>query len=97
SVLWDTLKSEDYSPEEKLGLLEDADMHLGLSLLNPPAPHALKESDIPAEIRDMLARRSAARASGDFKTADRIRDEIEKSGYHVDDVPSGPVLTRTTL
>ncbi|MBI2025695.1 cysteine--tRNA ligase, partial [Candidatus Kaiserbacteria bacterium] len=32
SVLWDTLKSEDYSPEEKLGLLEDADMHLGLSL-----------------------------------------------------------------
>ncbi|OHA92415.1 MAG: cysteine--tRNA ligase [Candidatus Zambryskibacteria bacterium RIFCSPHIGHO2_01_FULL_49_18] len=96
-ILWDSLKSEEYTPEEKWGLLEDADAHLGISLINPPILGAIKESDIPQEIREMLARRSAARASKDFKTADKIRVEIEKSGYHVDDGPSGAVLTMRTL
>lgn len=96
-VLWDSLKSEDYTPEEKWGLLEDADAHLGLSFVNPPIPGTLKEADIPEEIREMLALRSKARASNDFKGADRIRDDIKNSGYRVDDGPEGPVLTRTTL
>lgn len=96
-VLWDSLKSEDYTPEEKWCLIESADAHLGLSLTAPPTTGAIKESDIPNEIREKLARRSAARASHDFKTADSIRGEIEKSGYHVDDGPDGPVLTKTTL
>ena len=96
-ILWDSLKSEEYTPEEKWGLLEDADAHLGISLINPPILGAIKESDIPQEIREMLKRRSAARVSKDFKTADKIRVEIEKSGYHVDDGPSGAVLTMRTL
>ena len=96
-ILWDSLKSEDYTPEEKWGLIEDADTHLGLSLVNTPPVEALKEEDIPIQIRDLLMRRETARAHKDFKTADRIRDEIEKSGYHVDDGPFGAVLTRTTL
>ncbi len=96
-ILWDSLKSEEYTPEEKWGLIEDADAHLGLSLLDPPAVKVLTEADIPIQIRDLLALRVAARASGDFKEADRMRDDIEKSGYRVDDGPNGPVLTPTTL
>lgn len=96
-ILWDSLKSEEYAPREKWGLLEDADAHLGLSLIDPPAAGTLKEADIPAEIRKLLADREAARASRDFKTADRIRGTIEKSGYRVDDGTKGAVLTRTTL
>jgi len=96
-ILWDSLRSEDYAPEEKWGLLEDADAHLGLSLVNPPTADALKEADIPVLIRDLLARREAARASHDFKTADRIRGDIEKSRYRVDDGPNGAVLTRDTI
>jgi len=96
-ALWDTLKSEDYAPEEKWGLLGDADAHLGLSLLDPPATKGLKQEDIPARIRDLLARREAARVSKDFDAADRIRSDIEESGYRVDDGSTGPVLTRTTL
>lgn len=96
-ILWDSLKSEDYAPEEKWGLIEDADAHLGLLLVNPPAIKALAEEDLPKEIQEMLKRRSAARASKDFKKADLIRGEIEGCGYHVDDGPEGPVLTRTTL
>lgn len=95
--LWDALRSEEYAPEEKWGLLEDADAHLGLSLVTPPATSVIAETDIPAEIRTMLEKREIARISKDFQEADRIRGEIEKSGYRVDDSPEGPVLIRTTL
>jgi cysteinyl-tRNA synthetase len=96
-ILWDALKSEEHAPEEKWGLLEDAETHLGLSLTHPPAPGVLKETDVPKEIRELLIHRETARAAKDFKAADRIRGEIEHSGYHVDDGPLGPVLTRTTF
>ena len=93
-ILWDSLKSEDYAPEEKWGLLEDAEMHLGLSLTGSFASNILKEADIPKGVKEMLARREDARVSKDFATADRLRGEIENSGYHVDDGPNGPVLTK---
>jgi len=93
-IIWDSLRSEEYAPKEKWGLLEDADSHFGLSLLNPPAVKTLKAHDIPPEIQNMLERRGIARSSKDFKEADRIRDDIEKSGYHVDDGPEGPLLTK---
>ncbi|KKW44873.1 MAG: Cysteine-tRNA ligase [Parcubacteria group bacterium GW2011_GWA2_56_21] len=96
--LWDSLRSEDYAPEEKWGLLEDADAHLGLSLCNHPTTSpVVPETDMPKEIRMMLVHREAARARKDFGEADRLRSDIENRGYRVDDGPDGPVLTRTTL
>ncbi len=96
-ILWESLRSEDYTPEEKWGLIQDADKYLGLSLVHPPAEHVLKGGDVPQPIQDLLARREASRTSKDFEEADRLRGEIEKSGYRVDDSPTGPVLIRTTL
>ncbi|MBI4065577.1 cysteine--tRNA ligase [Candidatus Kaiserbacteria bacterium] len=96
-ILWDSLKSEDCTPEEKWGLIEDAETHLGLSLVNPPVHDFIKEEDIPQEIREMLARRGAARAFKNFKEADRIRNDIKRCGYHVEDGLNGPVLTRAAL
>ncbi len=96
-ILWDSLKSEDYTPEEKWQLIKSADAHLGLSLISPPLTGALTEREIPKEIREMLARREAARILRDFKEADRIRGDIEDSGYRVDDGPNGPVLTRGAI
>lgn len=97
SVLWDALKSEDFTPEEKWGLLEDAEAHLGLSLLHPPTLTVLLEKNVPKEIQGMLKERKIARAAQNFKEADRIRGDIEHRGYHVDDGPNGPILTRTTF
>jgi cysteinyl-tRNA synthetase len=96
-ILWDSLKSDEYTPEEKWGLLEVADAHLGLSLVHPPRAGVVSEADIPKEVHELLNLREVARTSKDFKEADRIRGAIEHSGYRVDDGPSGPVLTRTTL
>jgi cysteinyl-tRNA synthetase len=95
-VIWDSLRSEDFAPEEKWGLILDADEHLGLSLLNPPT-QALKQDDIPQSVKDLLTRRETARTAKNFKEADRIRAEIEKGGYRVDDGTNGPVLIRSTL
>jgi len=96
-ILWESLKSDDISPEEKWGLLKDADAHLGLSLINPPIVKELTGAEIPEKIRKMLERRETARAAKDFIGADRIREDIKKSGYHVDDGPDGPVLTKSPL
>lgn len=92
-MLWETLKSEEYVPEEKWGLVLDAEAHLGLLLLNPPT-HSLAPSDVSQEIRELLARREAVRQKGDFAEADRLRAELSHRGYRVDDGPNGPVLTR---
>ncbi|MFA6278898.1 MAG: cysteine--tRNA ligase [Candidatus Paceibacterota bacterium] len=96
-VLWESLRSEEYAPEEKWGLLQDADAHLGLLLTDPPIESSVIEAEIPEEVKEMLTRREAARSSKDFVEADRLRDDIENSGYRVDDGPKGAVLTRTTL
>ena len=96
-ILWDSLKSEDYSPEEKWGLIEAADAHLGLSLSVPPPIVSLSGASIPENMRDLLSQRAKARAAKDFQAADRIREDIERSGYRVDDGPEGPVLTTRTL
>ena len=95
-VLWDALRSEDYTPVEKWGLLEDADMHLGLSLLVPPTS-SLSETDVPPDVRELLLKREKARAEKSFADADRLRGEIGKRGYRVEDGPDGPVLTRASL
>jgi len=96
-VLWDSLKSEEYTPEQKWQLITDADAHLGLSLISPPTVEKLNEADIPEKVKELLTSREKARASRDFNEADRIRTEIESCGYHVDDGPNGPVLTRHAI
>ncbi|MDB5244724.1 MAG: cysS [Parcubacteria group bacterium] len=92
-ILWESLRSDEYTPEEKWGLIEDADAHLGLSLLNPPLPVVVSQKEAPEEIQHLLVGRETARASKDFAEADRLRDEIEKRGYRVEDSESGPKLT----
>jgi cysteinyl-tRNA synthetase len=96
-ILWESLHSEEYSPEEKWGLILDADAYLGLSLSDPVVATALKTEDIPTAIQDLLTKREAARTTKDFKEADRLRGEIEKSGYRVDDGASGPVLIKNSI
>jgi glycosyltransferase involved in cell wall biosynthesis len=43
----------------------------------------------PEDVRELAARRSAARAARDFDEADALRDEIAARGYRVVDEPDG--------
>lgn len=94
--LWDALKNEDYSPEEKWDLLVRADTLLGLSLVNPPEEvKTLAAEDVPEQVQNLLKKREEARLARDFSAADALRNELLNSGYRVEDSPEGPMLTRT--
>lgn len=92
-ILWESLRSEEYSPEEKWGLLHDADALLGLSLLTPPP--GIESVPIPAEIEKLRVEREDARIAKDFAKADELRKKIESRGYEVrDDAAGSTVLPR---
>jgi cysteinyl-tRNA synthetase len=54
----------------------------------------LKQSNVPKEIKDLLWKRENLRKSGDWESADKLRIEIEKYGYIIDDTKEGPLLRR---
>ena len=49
----------------------------------------LDATEIPKEIADLLAERSAARENKDFALSDKIRDELKDKGWEVKDTPHG--------
>jgi cysteinyl-tRNA synthetase len=51
--------------------------------------------DADATLERRVAERDAARAAGDFRTADRIRDELARQGIVLEDTPNGTVWHRS--
>lgn len=94
AYLWETIRDEDLLPKEKLGIIEAAEPILGLSLLNPPESARQRTvEEVPADIQNLVKDREKARSKHDFEKADTIRAKLKTRGYHVDDGPSGPLLT----
>ena len=46
----------------------------------------------PDAIQALVAERTAARARGDWSSADQLRDQIAAAGWSVRDTPDGPEL-----
>ncbi|MBI4119924.1 MAG: cysteine--tRNA ligase [Parcubacteria group bacterium] len=44
---------------------------------------------VPAEVMALAAEREKARARGDFERADKLREEMEKQGWRINDTPGG--------
>ncbi len=51
-------------------------------------------ADVPADIADLVVRRTAARSAKDWAQADQIRDELSAAGWTVEDSAEGPVARR---
>jgi cysteinyl-tRNA synthetase len=88
AVVWDVARSDALSPEDRRDLLLAFDEVLGLDLAHAVPAEEPWESD--PRIDGLLAERQAARASKDFATADRIRDELAAEGITIIDTPEGP-------
>ena len=49
-------------------------------------------AEVPAEIQDLAAQRTAAREAKDYAKADEIRDQMAAAGWTVEDSADGPVV-----
>jgi cysteinyl-tRNA synthetase len=89
AVAWEVARGRDElsAPDRRVLLLE-FDRILGLDLVKADPPAEVFESD--PRIDAMLVERQEARASKDWTTADRIRDELLEEGVEIVDTPEGP-------
>jgi cysteinyl-tRNA synthetase len=78
SVTMPALLREKGEPDEK---------KIELTLATPAL--AIDDPAIPEEVRALLQQRQTARANQQWTESDRLRDEISKLGWQVQDLPNG--------
>ena len=83
AVVQEMLKST-ISDADKYAAILDYEQVLGLSL-----DQLGKDEALPAEVRKLVAERTAARAAKDWSMSDRLRDAIQEMGYSVQDTKEG--------
>ncbi|EKD90165.1 MAG: hypothetical protein ACD_32C00003G0003 [uncultured bacterium] len=84
AVLWDLVKS-DYPTSAKAQTLLQMDKILGLGL----EQYVGKKIRIPEEVQKLINQREQVRKAGDFKTSDKLRHQIKKLGFEIEDTPKG--------
>jgi cysteinyl-tRNA synthetase len=78
--------------EKTLHLLEEFD-----GVFNFLFPWPQEKKAIPKKVRDLASLREKYRRQKKFKEADKIREEIKKLGFLVEDTKRGPKLKKTGL
>lgn len=86
ALVWDIIKSDEYSDTDKRATILDFDRVLGLDLLKKD------KFEIPEEVSKLLSQREEARKVKDFAKSDEIREKIENLGFEVKDNPEGTVV-----
>jgi cysteinyl-tRNA synthetase len=94
AVVWELINSNHKSSYKKVSLLK-MDQVLGLNLGHAQRAKLKAESEeIADEIRQLVIHRDEARKQGQFKVADKIRDEIIGKGYEVEDQDGKTVVKK---
>ena len=97
TVLYDLLKS-DLPKYYKLYALEKIDDVLSLDLIGHAEAlikaEAESESDVPAEVTELIEQRAAAKKAKNFALADEIRDKIGALGWEIKDTREGTKVQR---
>ncbi len=88
SVLWNVLRDKKLGSKEKLKLVYDFDIVLGLGLKD------IKAEKVPSEIKKLVEEREKARKEKNWTKADKIRNEIKKKGYIIEDSDSGYIIKK---
>lgn len=89
-VMWEMLRSK-ISTSSKASLILQMDTILGLGL----SQYLGKQIEIPEEIMKLVEKREHSRKSNNFKESDRLRKEIHKLGYEVEDTEQGSNIKQT--
>ncbi|GAC1414066.1 MAG: cysteine--tRNA ligase [Candidatus Doudnabacteria bacterium] len=88
AALFKVLNS-DLSPWDKLETLYKMDEALGLNLESFYFNSAINKEGLPAEIQELIEQRDTARKNKDYKRSDKLREDLEKAGYVVNDSTKG--------
>lgn len=88
ALVWELVKDQTISPEDKTTTLIDFDRVLGLGLT------VRKEETIPENITVLMYTREQARQTKNWAESDRLRDEIKNLGWDVLDTPKGQKITK---
>ncbi len=93
------MKDDELSDADKRASLVDADRVFGLNLASPDDRASalcaaafgqeVNESELSAEVQELVTRRNAARTEKRWEEADALRKEIEILGYSVEDSGDG--------
>lgn len=83
SLLWDVLKDENMSVEDKKATILDFDQIFGLGL------EELKEEPIPEKVQQLVEEREEARKNKEFEKSDELRKKIRVLGYEIHDTNLG--------
>lgn len=87
AVMWDMVKSDKSSASKSATLLK-MDEILGLKL----DEHLAKPVKVPSKVQSLVSQRESARVAKDFEKADRIRRQVEKLGFAIEDTSTGPKI-----
>ena len=80
--------------EENRNAILDADKILGLDIEHQSQRITEEAKTVPEKIKEIAARREAARLAKDFARADALRAEILSTGYEILDTDSGPIVRK---
>ena len=86
ALIWDILKDEKISDDDKKATILDFDKVIGLEL------DKIETFDIPEEVQKLIEARDNARTEKDFAKSDELRKEIENFGFRVKDTEKGTVV-----
>ncbi len=92
AVVWEMVKSDMPSAQKAADLIE-MDKILGLELDKVIG----QKIEIPEEVQKLIQQREKARLEKDFEISDRLRSEIEKLGYEVEDLSDGIKVKKSSL
>jgi len=90
AIVWELVRDDKISPEDKLATIADMDRILGLKLVE--AEQSIK---LTKEQEELIKARETARANKDWALSDKLRQELLDSGVVIEDTPNGTkVLTK---
>jgi cysteinyl-tRNA synthetase len=95
ALVWELLKDNDVSPQDKRATIFEFDRVLGLDLKKLVSRSQQKlRTAIPENIHTLVSEREAARARKDWAAADSIRRKIQELGYEIKDTDQGPHIEK---
>ena len=99
ALIWQLVKDDSLDNKTKCAtlLIMDSVLDIGLSEDLEEGSKTLgivSKDEVPAEVKELISRREAARIARNWLEADTLREAITLKGYTVEDTAYGPRITK---